>query len=212
MKKLLFVAIMAVAGTTAMAQTQQAVQEKTVYIIDGKVAHKDAFDKLAPEKIKNISVLKGIEQAVVVSTKESANLQNDADLRGKVVEVKSVKISDPNGAVKGYWKADDPGLDTAKVKSVTIVSKTSDGELKSEKKVDDGSIVVMVRGDKMKEGDKDYPLIIVKDAKGEISIAKSMSEIKPETIKAITVRKDSKAAEYSKYGNTTHGVIVIELL
>lgn len=213
---------MAVAGTTAMAQTQQTrqvqqksqqpVKEKTLYVVDGKVVPKDAFEKLSPEEIKNISVLKGIEGAVVVSTKERTYAHNDAASGQNVKEVKSVKVSDPDGKIMNYWAVDDPGLDTAKVKSVTTVSKDSDGEIRSEKRKNDGSVVIRLRGVKKNGGDKDNPLILVKNAKGEVSVAGSMDEIKPETIKAISVRKDSKVEEFRKYGDTTYGVIVIELL
>lgn len=213
---------MAVAGTTAMAQTQQTgqvqqksqqpVKEKTLYVVDGKVVPKDAFEKLSPEEIKNISVLKGIEGAIVVSTKEGTYAHNDAASGPNVKEVKSVKVSDSDGKIMNYWAVDDPGLDTAKVKSVTTVSKDSDGEFRSEERKNDGSVVIRLRGVKKNGGDKDIPLIIVKNAKGEVSVAGSMDEIKPETIKAISVRKDSKVEEFRKYGNTTYGVIVIELL
>ena len=213
---------MAVAGTTAMAQTQQTgqvqqksqqpVKEKTLYVVDGKVVPKDAFEKLSPEEIKNISVLKGIEGAIVVSTKAGTYAHNDAASGQNVKEVKSVKVSDPDGKIMNYWAVYDPGLDTAKVKSVTTVSKDSDGEIRSEKRKNDGSVVIRLRDVKKNGGDKDIPLIIVKNAKGEVSVAGSMDEIKPETIKAISVRKDSKVEEFRKYGNTTYGVIVIELL
>ena len=203
---------MAVAGTTAMAQTQENKQlpekEKTLYVIDGKVASKDVFEKLSSEEIKNISVLKGIEAAIVVSTKEGTHAQNDA----KAVEVKSIKVLDTHGKVNVYWESDDFKEDTAKVKSVITVSKNEDGKIVSEEKKNDGSIVVMVRGEKMNDLTKVTPLIIVKNAKGEISTAKSMEEIKPENIKAISVLKDSKAGAFSKYGDITYGVVIIELL
>lgn len=203
---------MAVAGTTAMAQTQETKQlqakEKTLYVIDGKVASKDVFEKLSSEEIKNISVLKGIEAAIVVSTKEGNHAQKGAE----AVEVKSLKVFDSDGEAMAYWKIDDPEADTAKIKSVITVSKNEDGKIVSEEKKSDGSIVVMVRGEKKNDLTKVTPLIIVKNAKGEISTAKSMEEIKPENIKAISVLKDSKAGEFSKYGDITYGVVVIELM
>lgn len=210
MKRLLIIAILAVAGTTAMAQTQQnrkdkqqTTKEKTLYVIDGQIASEDAFEKLPSDRIKNIEVLKGIEGAIVVNTK-------DGDYgKGDVIQIKSYKLS---GKVAEYWKVDDPEFDSTKVKKVITVSKDKDGNMKSEEKREDGSVLIRLKNNENKPVDvKVNPLIIVKNAKGEISVAGNMEEIKPENIKAISVIKDNSAEPYAKYGNIKYGVIVVEL-
>ena len=200
-------AILAVAGSTAMAQTQenkqQTTEEKTLYVIDGKIASKDAFEKLPSDQIKNIEVLKGIEGAIVVNTKDGDYGKTD------VIQIKSYKLS---GKVSEYWKVDDPEFDSTEVKRVIKISKDKEGNIKSEENRDDGSVLIRLRNDGNKPVDvKVNPLIIVKNAKGEISVAGNMEDIKPENIKAISVIKDSTAEHYAKYGNVKYGVIVVEL-
>ncbi len=195
MKRFIFVlAIMAVAGTSAKAQTQTQEQEqvveltkgkvklvkglngKTLYVVDGKLASKDSFEKLSPEEIKSMEVVKGIEAAIVVTTKSPVSEASAA--------------SGQDGAK--YWviKGDKDS-----------VAKTNDGP------------VIRLRGEKKENvGVAVNPLIVVKNAKGEMTIVKDIKEIKPETIKAITVFKDSKTQEFKQYGDITYGVIYIELL
>ena len=210
MKRLFIMAILAVAGSTAMAQTQQDKQqtskEKTLYVIDGKIASKDVFEKLQSDQIKNIEVLKGIEGAIVVNTKNGDYGKSD------VIQIKSYKLPETAGKVSKYWKVDDPDFDSTKVKKVITISKDKEGNIKSEEKREDGSVLIRLRNDENKPVDvKVNPLIIVKNAKGEISVAGNMEEIKPENIKAISVIKDSTAEPYAKYGNIKYGVIVVEL-
>lgn len=223
MKRLFFMAILAVAGTTAMAQTQQTKEnkllqtttDKTAYVIDGKTASKDAFEKLQPDQIKDIVVLKGIEGAIVVNTKNADNGENNiVENNGEndIVEIKSYKLSESNGKVFKYWKVDDPEFDSTKVKKVITVSKDKNGNIKSEEKTRYVNTIIVRKMDNKSADVKTKPIIIVKNTKGEISVAGNMEEIKPENIKAISVVKDSKAEPYAKYGDIKYGVIVVELM
>ena len=170
MKKLLIIAILAISADIAMAQTQ----EKTVYIIDGQVATKAALDSLPSDIIKNMNVIKKIENVVVVNTKKNEN---------KVVVVKGVRktdVADSTGSAVGIQKI----LGDKRVKSISI---------------------------RKAEGSPE-PLVIVKSPDGKTEVIDDMKKIQPQTIKSDTVIKNEDAKrDFSKWGDTSGGVIVIEL-
>lgn len=174
MKKLLIIAILAISADIAMAQTQ----EKTVYIIDGQVATKAALDSLPSDIIKNMNVIKKIENVVVVNTKKNEN---------KVVEVK--------GVVKGIRKTDAADSTESAVGIQKILG---------DKRVKSISILNA-------EGSPE-PLVIVKRPDGKTEVIDNMKKIQPQTIKSVTVIKNEDAKrDFSKWGDTSGGVIVIEL-
>lgn len=170
MKKLLIIAILAISADIAMAQTQ----EKTVYIIDGQVATKAALDSLPSDIIKNMNVIKKIENVVVVNTKKNEN---------KVVVVKGVRktdVADSTESAVGIQKI----LGDKRVKSISILNAEGSPE----------------------------PLVIVKSPDGKTEVIDDMKKIQPQTIKSVTVIKNEDAKRnFSKWGDTSGGVIVIEL-
>ena len=170
MKKLLIIAILAISADIAMAQTQ----EKTVYIIDGQVATKAALDSLPSDIIKNMNVIKKIENVVVVNTKKNEN---------KVVVVKGVRktdVADSTESAVGIQKI----LGDKRVKSISIRNAEGSPE----------------------------PLVIVKSPDGKTEVIDDMKKIQPQTIKSVTVIKNEDAKrDFSKWGDTSGGVIVIEL-
>lgn len=170
MKKLLIIAILAISADIAMAQTQ----EKTVYIIDGQVATKAALDSLPSDIIKNMNVIKKIENVVVVNTKNNEN---------KVVVVKGVRKTDAADSTEsavGIQKI----LGDKRVKSISIRNAEGSPE----------------------------PLVIVKSPDGKTEVIDDMKKIQPQTIKSVTVIKNEDAKrDFSKWGDTSGGVIVIEL-
>lgn len=170
MKKLLIIAILAISADIAMAQTQ----EKTVYIIDGQVATKAALDSLPSDIIKNMNVIKKIENVVVVNTKKNEN---------KVVVVKGVRkkdAADSTESAVGIQKI----LGDKRVKSISIRNAEGSPE----------------------------PLVIVKSPDGKTEVIDDMKKIQPQTIKSVTVIKNEDAKrDFSKWGDTSGGVIVIEL-
>lgn len=170
MKKLLIIAILAISADIAMAQTQ----EKTVYIIDGQVATKAALDSLPSDIIKNMNVIKKIENVVVVNTKKDEN---------KVVVVKGVRktdVADSTESAVGIQKI----LGDKRVKSISIRNAEGSPE----------------------------PLVIVKSPDGKAEVIDDMKKIQPQTIKSVTVIKNEDAKrDFSKWGDTSGGVIVIEL-
>ena len=69
--------------------------------------------------------------------------------------------------------------------------------------------VVSVRGVKKACGD---PLYVVKSANGKIKKVDNLESISPNDIKTIHVYKDDKSAEqFKKYGDTSNGVVLVEL-
>lgn len=170
MKKLLIIAILAISADIAMAQTQ----EKTVYIIDGQVATKAALDSLPSDIIKNMNVIKKIENVVVVNTKKNEN---------KVIVVKGVRKTDAADSTEsavGIQKI----LGDKRVKSISIRNAEGSPE----------------------------PLVIVKSPDGKTEVIDDMKKIQPQTIKSVTVIKNEDAKrDFSKWGDTSGGVIVIEL-
>ena len=170
MKKLLIIAILAISADIAMAQTQ----EKTVYIIDGQVATKAALDSLPSDIIKNMNVIKKIENVVVVNTKKKEN---------KVVVVKGVKKTDVADSSNSAIGIQDI-LGDKRVKSFSIRNTEGSPE----------------------------PLVIVKSPEGKTEVIDDMKKIQPQTIKSVTVIKNEDAKrDFSKWGDTSGGVIVIEL-
>jgi len=69
--------------------------------------------------------------------------------------------------------------------------------------------VVSVKGVKKPESD---PLYLVKSANGDIKKVDSLESISPNDIKTIHVNKYDKSAEqFKKYGDTSNGVVLVEL-
>ena len=127
MKRLLIIAILAVAGSTAMAQThqdkQQTSKEKTLYVIDGQVYSKDVFDKLAPDKIKDVKVLKGIGDAIVVTTR-TGEMAGSSVLKIYGADEGAVEYSDPGNKDKTIVIGTKP--DPKKAAKNTIVTRSID--------------------------------------------------------------------------------------
>jgi len=220
MKKILLLAIAAMFAQVAVAQneTKQQRQEKskTLYVIDGKVASKEEFEKMQPEAIKNINVLKGIEEAFVVTTKAGEAAVNGGS---EVEKIRAIKYDDPKNPGKKVVIGDTSALNLkGKVVVVYPDKETFDKYVERDMK----SVIVDETADKSISihlaGEKDpakrvaaTPLVIVKVKDGEVKVAKSIKEINPNDIQSVSVIKDSKAAEYKKYGDVSYGVIIVEL-
>lgn len=71
MKKLLllFIVLSTVAVGSALAQGEiLSSDEKTLYIIDGRVVSKAELDKIPPQIIKSMTVVKDINQVTIITT------------------------------------------------------------------------------------------------------------------------------------------------
>ena len=227
MKKLILVFAMALAGTLAFAQTNEG---KTLYVIDGVVSTKEAADQLPSNMIKNMNVVKGVESVIVITTHEGREISGRVvDVDGKpmigvavmVPKTKTGVVTDANGYYKINLPAGEAFLNYIYVDYPTItvqVEKANMDDVVMDKNApqnrvvikdlnDDG--VVSVRGVKKAGGD---PLYVVKSANGKIKKVENLESISPNDIKTMHVYKDDKSAEqFKKYGDTSNGVVLVEL-
>lgn len=73
-------------------------------------------------------------------------------------------------------------------------------------------LVIRVRGEKTDGSREVDPLILVKDSEGKVTVMKSVNDVDPNNIKAVSVFKDGKKTEeLKKYGDVSKGVVFIEL-
>ena len=68
--------------------------------------------------------------------------------------------------------------------------------------------VISVRGEKMPQSD---PLYLVKSADGDIKKVDNLESISPNNIKTMNVFKGDKREQFKKYGDTSNGVVLVEL-
>ena len=199
---------------------------KILYLVDGKVVSKELFDQIPQTEIKDVNVMKGISSAVVVNTKSGLKTN------GVVTEVRGVKKSNDmvnpittqvttvtidkrkdnpvqiQTEEKISIKGDDDtsfgpiGVDTYKVgenTSVSVSTAMGTGKILSISKKSDAN-------------NKIQALVVVKDAEGKIYKVNDINSIEVNSIKSMTVFKSSPAKdEFKKYGDTSEGVIYIEL-
>ncbi len=226
MKKLILVVAMALAGTLAFAQSNEG---KTLYVIDGVVSSKEAADQLPSNMIKNMNVVKGVEAVVVITTHEGREISGrvvDVDgkpMMGVAVMVPKTKIgtvTDANGNYKinlpageaflNYIYVDYPTM-TVQVDKANMDDVVMDKNAPQNRAVvkDLKGDVVSVKGIKKPGSD---PLYVVKSADGEIRKVDDLNSISPNDIKTMHVYKEDKSTEqFKKYGDTSNGVVLVEL-
>ena len=224
MKKLILIISMALASSLAFAQehtkqTHIIDGSNTLYIIDGVVSLKTAADELPSDAIKNMNIVTGIEKVVIITTKEGRVISGRVvDTEGKpIIGVAVLSPKTHNGVVTdmdGRFQMNLPsGEAFLTFKMIDYPSKTvqvdkSDlGDIVMDKNATQDIVVISARTEKMQAGD---PLCIIKKPDGEISKG-SFDSITPEQIKSIHVFKDNQVDLYKKFGDTSNGVILIEL-
>ena len=69
MKRIIFIMVAMMLSMAASAQTTN----KTLYIVDGKVVSEEQAKTIKNEDVDNMNVIEGIESAVIINTKKSAN-------------------------------------------------------------------------------------------------------------------------------------------
>ena len=217
---------MALASSFAFAQNSS---DKTLYIIDGVVSSKAAADELPSDAIKNINIVKGVESVVVITT------QSGREISGRVVDVEGkpmvgVAVMVPKtklGVVTGldgtfninlpagaafltFAIVDYPTktvqVDKANMDDVVMDKNAPENLVVIKDHNDDG--VVSVRGVKKPGND---PLYLVKSANGKIKKVDTLESISPNDIKTMSVFKDDKVDQFKKYGDTSNGVVLVEL-
>jgi len=224
MKKLILIISMALASSIAFAQehtrqTHITDGSKTLYLIDGVLSLKTAADELPSDAIKNMNIVTGIEKVVIITTKEGRVVSGRVvDTEGKPiigVAVLSPKthngvVTDMDGRFQMNLPAGEAFLTFTMIDypSKTVqVDKSDLGDIVMDKNATQDVVVISARGEKMQAGD---PLCIIKKPDGEISKG-SFDSITPEQIKSIHVFKDNQVDLYKKFGDTSNGVILIEL-
>ena len=226
MKKLFFIFLMSIATNFAFAQSGEG---QTLYIIDGVVSTKAAVDELPSDMIRNMNVVKGVESVVIITT------QNGREISGRVVDTegkpmagvlvmvpktKAGVATDANGYYKINLAAGEAFLQYMYVdyptKTVQVDKANMDDVVMDKNALPNTVVVkdlkgdvVSVRGEKKPESN---PLYLTKSANGVIKKVDNLESISPNDIKTMHVFKGGEQLEtYKKYGDTSNGVILIEL-
>ena len=226
MKKLILIISMALASSIAFAQNSN---DNTLYIIDGVVATKAAADELPSDAIKNMNIVKGVESVVVITTQSGRKISGRVvDVEGKPMAGVAVMVPKTKlGVVTGldgtfninlpagaafltFAMVDYPTktvqVDKANMDDVVMDKNAPENLVVIKDHNDDG--VVSVRGVKKPGND---PLYLVKSANGDIKKVDSLESISPNDIKTISVFKYDKVEQFKKYGDTSNGVVLVEL-
>ncbi|MBQ6689731.1 MAG: carboxypeptidase-like regulatory domain-containing protein [Bacteroidales bacterium] len=225
MKKLILVISMALASSLAFAQNSA---DKTLYIIDGVVSTKAAADELPSDAIRNMNVVKGVESVVIITTQSGRKISGRVvDVEGKpmagvavmVPKTKLGVVTGLDGTFNINLPASEAFLTFAMVDypSKTVqVDKANLGDIVMDKNAPQDLVVikdlngevVSVKGVKKPGSD---PLYLVKSANGEIKKVDSLQSISPNDIKTMSVFKNDKVDQFKKYGDTSNGVVLVEL-
>ena len=216
---------MALASSFAFAQNSS---DKTLYIIDGVVSSKAAADELPSDAIKNMNIVKGVESVVVITTQSGREISGRVvDVEGKpmvgvAVMVPKTKLGVVTG-LDGTFNINLPAgaafLTFAMVDYPTKtvqVDKANLGDIVMDKNAPQDLVVikdlngevVSVKGVKKPGSD---PLYLVKSANGDIKKVDSLESISPNDIKTMSVFKNDKVDQFKKYGDTSNGVVLVEL-
>ena len=225
MKKLILIISMALASSIAFAQehtrqTHIIDGSNTLYIIDGVVSLKTAADELPSDAIKNMNIVTGIDKVVIITTKEGRVVSGRVvDTEGKpIIGVAVLSPKTHNGVVtdmEGRFQMNLPaGEAFLTFKMIDYPSKTvqvdkSDlGDIVMDKNATQDVVVISARGEK-KAGAE--PLYLVKYVNGKVKKVDSLDSISPSDIKTMNVFKDKSVEQFKKYGDTTNGVVLVEL-
>ena len=194
-------------------------KSKVLYLVDGKIVSEAEFKAIPADEIKDVNILKGISSAIVANTKSGVNVTafmlngNSANPVNKQITTvtvdktksKPIKIQTEESI---SIKADDDtsfgpiGTDTYKTGENTTVSVSKD--------MVNGKIVTISK--KSDANSKVQALVVVKDAEGKTYKVDDINSVDVNAIKSVTVFKSSPAKdEFKKYGDTSEGVIYIEL-
>ena len=225
MKKLFFIFLMSIATNFVFAQSGEG---QTLYIIDGVVSTKAAVDELPSDMIRNMNVVKGVESVVIITTQNGREISGRVvDTEGKpmagvIVMVPKTKVgvaTDSNGYYKINLAAGEAFLQYMYVDYPTktvSVDKANMGDVVMDKNqaentvvIRDASLIVENFTYQPSKSTVDA-LCIIKKPNGEIYKG-DINSISPNEMKTIHVFKGEQGEQFKKYGDTSNGVILIEL-
>ena len=186
---------------------------KILYLVDGKVVSKELFDQIPQTEIKDVNVMKGISSAVVVNTKSGSNVVVGAYSRPQQAMQRQLNGARTDHQTQKTLHETEDEIYMTNVEG-PITGEThiwEDGKEVSVKKDVRGTVVSV--SSKYDTEKKDQPLCVVKPADGKSFTVKDIKGIVVSDIKHVTVIKSSSKAleEFKKYGDTSNGVIYIEL-
>lgn len=225
MKKLFFIFLMSIATNFAFAQSGEG---QTLYIIDGVVSTKAAVDELPSDMIRNMNVVKGVESVVIITTQNGREISGRVvDTEGKpmagvIVMVPKTKVgvaTDTNGYYKINLAAGEAFLQYMYVdyptKTVQVDKANMDDVVMDKNQAEN---TVVIRDASLKVENFTYQpskstvdaLCIIKKSNGEIYKG-DINSISPNEMKTIHVFKGEQGEQFKKYGDTSNGVILIEL-
>ena len=219
MKKFILIISMILAGSLAFAQT---TDEKTLYVIDGVVSTKAAADELPSDAISNMNVVKGVESVVVITTKIGR------EITGRVVDTEGNPMI---GVLVAAPAAEERGVVTDMEGKFQIILPQGEAFLKFSfidyptktiqvDRADMGDVVldqnaqqnvIVIKDVTGKPTVRGERLFLVKKANGEIYKIDNFDSIPAGSAKTMHVFKGEEADQFSKYGSTSEGVILIEL-
>ena len=225
MKKLFFIFLMSIATNFVFAQSGEG---QTLYIIDGVVSTKAAVDELPSDMIRNMNVVKGVESVVIITTQNGREISGRVvDTEGKpmagvIVMVPKTKVgvaTDANGYYKINLAAGEAFLQYMYVdyptKTVQVDKANMDDVVMDKNQAEK---TVVIRDASLKVENFTYQpskstidaLCIIKKPNGEIYKG-DINSISPNEMKTIHVFKGEQGEQFKKYGDTSNGVILIEL-
>lgn len=205
---------------------------ETLYIIDGIVSSKTTADILPSDEIKSMSVVKNIRQAVIISTKSGRSISGHIltvlgePVFGALVQIKDTPsgvVTDKNGYFELRLPAGEVLLEISFIDYPTRIVNAE--ELNGKTLIMDNSEepnIIPVKGTEIIGNVKMYPavpassedspapLYLIKDPDGRISKTDNIESIEPENIKSINVYK-TNLEQFEEYGDTSNGVVFIEL-
>ncbi len=219
MKKLFFIFLMSIATNFAFAQSGEG---QTLYIIDGVVSTKAAADELPSNMVRNMNVVKGVESVVIITT------QNGREISGRVVDTEGNPMAgvivltpktkvgvttDANGYYKINLAAGEAFLQFLYVDYPTLtvqVDKANMDDVVMDKNAAENSVVIKDVSTQSNPA-AGKPLCVIKKPNGKL-YAGDMNSISPNEIKTMHVFKgEEQTKAYKQYGDTSNGVILIEL-
>ena len=216
---------MSIATNFAFAQSGEG---QTLYIIDGVVSTKAAVDELPSDMIRNMNVVKGVESVVIITTQNGREISGrvvDTEgnpMAGVIVMVPKTKVgvaTDANGYYKINLAAGEAFLQYMYVDYPTKtvqVDKANMGDVVMDKNQAENTVVIrdasLIVENFTYQPSKSTidALCIIKKPNGEIYKG-DINSISPNEMKTIHVFKGEQSEQFKKYGDTSNGVILIEL-